>query len=784
MPSQLPKPVLHVMPHAPDAHEADPLAALHALRHTPQWATAVLVLVSQPFEATLSQLPKPALQAPTAHAPAAHTLVALASEQVARHAPQCVADVERLVSQPLATTPSQLPKPALHVMPHAPDAQVAAPLVALHAAPHAPQCVGEVARLVSQPLPATPSQSPKPALQVKPHVPRAQVGVALGRAEHTVPHAPQLVRSVWRFTQRPAHIVVGGVHTVVQAGGVFEQTWPMLHDRPHMPQCELEVERSVSQPLVGLMSQLPKPASHVATAHAPAVHWAVARGSAQADPHVPQWVAEVRRSVSHPSLGSLSQSPYPASQRAMTHPPVEHAAVACASEHARRHIPQCVADVLRLVSQPLAGFVSQSPKPAAHAATAHVPFVHAGVALASEQARPQAPQWLTALRVLVSQPLATFMSQSPKPVAQAIEQRPAVHAAVPLAALHALPHAPQWAVVVERLVSHPLAALPSQSPKPALQRASVHVPPVQAATPLAKLHALPQRPQCVTEVWRSAHAPEHAVSIPQSVAHDPWRHTCVAGQARPHAPQWAGVDWRSASQPLAASRSQSPRLATQVITAHVPAAHVAVALGSAQARPHIPQWSLAVRVSVSQPLAALPSQSPKPALHATAQRPDAHEGVPLAALHALPHAPQWAAAVERSVSQPLAGFMSQSPKPALHVTAQRPATHADVPLGRAPQAFPQAPQCAESVFGSTHAPSQRIGRSAGHISLVHARLPSICRAHDCPAAHARPHAPQCAAEARSASQPLRTSPSQLAVPSLHTSSQARLALQVRYGLMT
>ena len=268
------------------------------------------------------------------------------------------------------------------------------------------------------------------------------------------------------------------------------------------------------------------------------------------------------------------------------------------------------------------------------------------------------------------------------------------------------------------------------------------MPPVQEATPLAKLHALPQRPQCATEVWRSAHAPEHAVSIPQSVAHEPWRHTCDAGQARPHAPQWAGVAWRSVSQPLAASRSQSPRLVTHVITAQVPAAHVAVALGSAQARPHMPQWSLAVRVSVSQPLVTLPSQSTKPALHATAQRPAAHAGVPLAALHALPHIPQWAAVVERSVSQPLAGFMSQSPKPAVHVRAQRPETHAEVALGRAPQALPQAPQCAESAFGSMHAPSQRSGRSLGHVSLVHARLPSVWRAHDWPAAQRTSHAPQ------------------------------------------
>jgi hypothetical protein len=100
----------------------------------------------------------------------------------------------------------------------------------------------------------------------------------------------------------------------------------------------------------------------------------------------------------------------------------------------------------------------------------------------------------------------------------------------------------------------------------------------------------------------------------------------------------------------------------------------------------------------------------------------------------VPHAPQFIA-FERSASQPLAALRSQSAKPAAHALTQRPPTHAadDMPL--ATQALPQLPQCRGSVASTT-------------------------------------------------SQPLRTSPSQLAVPLLHTSSQARLSLQVRYGLMT
>jgi hypothetical protein len=43
-------------------------------------------------------------------------------------------------------------------------------------------------------------------------------------------------------------------------------------------------------------------------------------------------------------------------------------------------------------------------------------------------------------------------------------QEPPEQVAVPLVALQALPQRPQLATVVARLVSHPLAAFPSQSP--------------------------------------------------------------------------------------------------------------------------------------------------------------------------------------------------------------------------------------------------------------------------------------------------------------------------------
>lgn len=74
---------------------------------------------------------------------------------------------------------------------------------------------------------------------------------------------------------------------------------------------------------------------------------------------------------------------------------------------------------------------------------------------------PQPPQWALLVWRFVSQPLAELPSQL---------ANPEVHWQAPLAqdalAPHALPHAPQWPALVWRFVSQPLAELPSQSARP------------------------------------------------------------------------------------------------------------------------------------------------------------------------------------------------------------------------------------------------------------------------------------------------------------------------------
>jgi hypothetical protein len=74
------------------------------------------------------------------------------------------------------------------------------------------------------------------------------------------------------------------------------------------------------------------------------------------------------------------------------------------------------------------------------------------------------------------------------------------------------------------------------------------------------------------------------------------------------------------------------------------------------------------------------------------QVPDEQLAEPLSELHALPQLPQCEALLVRFVSQPLAALPSQSPVPGLQlVQPQVPPTQLAVPLGHV-QTFPQPPQ--------------------------------------------------------------------------------------------
>ena len=86
----------------------------HALPQALQWLAFASRLVSQPFEATASQLPYGLVQPTTSHVPVLQEAVAFARLHGVPHAPQSVL-VFRLVSQPSAYWPLQSSKPALQL---------------------------------------------------------------------------------------------------------------------------------------------------------------------------------------------------------------------------------------------------------------------------------------------------------------------------------------------------------------------------------------------------------------------------------------------------------------------------------------------------------------------------------------------------------------------------------------------------------------------------------------------------------------------------------------------
>jgi hypothetical protein len=199
-PSQLAYAAAHVGTHAPFMHVCVPFAFVHPAPHEPQFVV-VFSGASQPFEGLASQLPQPPLHE-ISHPPLTHCVVPFDALQAARQAPQCDVLFVRFVSHPFCTAPSQLPQPALHAIAHSPTLHEAVPPALEHSVEHVPQWFGSVARLISQPFTAFPSQSPSPALQAMEQAPLLQVGVPV-LPSHTLPHTPQLLASLTNWLSQP-----------------------------------------------------------------------------------------------------------------------------------------------------------------------------------------------------------------------------------------------------------------------------------------------------------------------------------------------------------------------------------------------------------------------------------------------------------------------------------------------------------------------------------------------------------------------------------------------------
>ncbi len=261
-------------------------------------------------------------------------------------------------------------------------------------------------------------------------------------------------------------------------------------------------------------------------------------------------------------------------------------------------------------------------------------------------------------------------------------------------------------------------------------------------------HTVPHAPQLEGSFEVTTQVvPQRVCPGGHGAPHRPRAQTSLAEQVVPQRPQLALLVCAFTSHPLAAVPSQLAKPALQDPTAQAPAMQVEVLLGPAvHVAPHAPQWVALVRVSTSQPLAAMPSQSAKPGTQVNPHRLAVHVGEALGTGgHAVSHAPQWVGSSRSSVSQPFAAFPSQSPKPPEHtLTTHAPARHAGSALSSAGQRMPQAPHSATSVWRLTSqplvaAPSQSARPvsqwSTAHAPATHAEVAPA-------AAQARPQVPQ------------------------------------------
>jgi hypothetical protein len=247
-----------------------------------------------------------------------------------------------------------------------PVAQLSVALLNAQAVLHAPQCVSELSG-VSQPLFALASQSPKPGLQATfTQLPEAQLATALARS-HSVPHAPQLLA-----------VFVG-----------------------------------VSQPLAAFMSQLAKPVLQVPSVQEPLAHEAAALTRLQTEPQAPQ-LAVVWSEISQPLLGLPSQLAKLTSQVPTAQLADEQLAVALGnrpftSPQRALQAAQCD-NVLKLCSQ-LTPSLSQSALPLGHATSEQTPPEQVRESL-TPHCTPHAPQLLSVLS-WVSQPSAALLLHAP-----------------------------------------------------------------------------------------------------------------------------------------------------------------------------------------------------------------------------------------------------------------------------------------------------------------------------------------------------------------------------------
>jgi hypothetical protein len=151
---------------------------------------------------------------------------------------------------------------------------------------------------------------------VTPHTPALQVAVP-PPAGQTLPHTPQLLTVFSAVSQPFGRELSQSPKPVLQLGAQVELEQlvvpcALVHAAPQAPQCAVVEASAVSQPLLALPSQFPKPPLQLATPQLLPEQRGVPFAALHMLPQKPQLPSELVRSVSHVTPRSPSHSPRPA----------------------------------------------------------------------------------------------------------------------------------------------------------------------------------------------------------------------------------------------------------------------------------------------------------------------------------------------------------------------------------------------------------------------------------------------------------------------------------------
>jgi hypothetical protein len=269
-------------------------------------------------------------------------------------------------------------------------------------------------------------------------------------------------------------------------------------------------------------------------------------------------------------------------------------------------VPQLTGSAATLTLQPLVRSVpSQLAKPVLQVLL-HCELVHETTfTLVVEQAILQPPQLKPSLPVSTLHPLAAMvLSQLAKPVAHVVlHVLPTQVTLVTLVVEHGVLQAPQCITSLVVLISQPsVSLLLLQSAKPATQ---LPLQALAAQVTVAMLfgeQALVQPPQWLGSLVVSIQTLLQLV--PVAHWHEPVTHTMPVGQAWPQVPQLALSVWVSTSQPSLPGEAQSMLQSVNPnwqVQAHTPAVQSGVAWLVEHRFPQAPQLVISVLVTTLQP---------------------------------------------------------------------------------------------------------------------------------------------------------------------------------------